>query len=300
MEKLNIAELLKNCPTGMELDCMMFEDVYFDHISDCGKFIYCYINYEDRKTSISFNKYGAYANLAKSKCVLFPKGKTTWEGFVPPCKFKDGDIIFAQYYDLKYVSIVKQIDKSSNIHVYCLYGFTDSVFAIDEILGSLTESFKIRFATDEEKQKLFQAIKDSGHKWNEETKKLEKLPKFKVGDKIRRKNNTTIIKTIGHIYSDGYALYDGYLLPFNEQDEWELVPNIKFDINTLKPFESKVLVRHSETSIWMPAIFGGYDIPNLAYYVVGGTWWKYCIPYKCNEHLRGTSADCSNYYKIWE
>ena len=29
----------------------------------------------------------------KSKCVIFPKGKTTWEGFVPPCKFKDGDIL---------------------------------------------------------------------------------------------------------------------------------------------------------------------------------------------------------------
>jgi hypothetical protein len=39
-----------------------------------------------------------------------------------------------------------------------------------------------RFATEEEKQKLFQAIKDHGYKWNAETKTLEKLvePKFDI------------------------------------------------------------------------------------------------------------------------
>ena len=82
--------------------------------------------------------------------------------------------------------------------------------------------------------------------------------------------------------------------------EYEEFVGNKFDINTLVPFESKVLVRHSETSIWMPAIFGGYDIPNLYYYAVGGTWWKYCIPYKSNEYLRGTADDCNDYYKTWK
>lgn len=28
--KINIVELLKDCPQGMELDCTMYEDVYFD------------------------------------------------------------------------------------------------------------------------------------------------------------------------------------------------------------------------------------------------------------------------------
>ena len=32
MEKINIAELLKDCPSGMELDCTMYEDVYFDYV----------------------------------------------------------------------------------------------------------------------------------------------------------------------------------------------------------------------------------------------------------------------------
>ena len=94
MEKrINIAELLKTCPSGMELNCTMYEDVYFDYVS-VNDVIYCYIQHETHKTSITFNQFGAPNSDSKSKGVIFPKGKTNWEGFVPPpCKFKDGDIV---------------------------------------------------------------------------------------------------------------------------------------------------------------------------------------------------------------
>lgn len=303
---INIAEILKDCPKGMELDCAVYEDVYFDYVDELN-IIHCYIQHETHKTSITLTQHGTYSSDIKSKCVIFPKGKNTWEGFVSPCQFKERDIIFTQYYDLKYVSIVKQIDKSSNIHVYCLYGFADSVFAIDEILGSLTERLKIRFATAEEKQKLFDAIKANGYKWNTETKTLEKLikPIFKVGDVVIWKHYVTTPKTIKKVQqaNDGNFNYwiegEGCIPGWCREDE--LQKSDKFDINTLKPFESKVLVRHNKTSIWMPAIFGGYmDKLSHSYYAVGGTWWEYCIPYEGNEHLRGTTDDCSNYYKTWE
>ena len=32
MEKINVAELLKDCPKGMELDCTLWDNVVFDHI----------------------------------------------------------------------------------------------------------------------------------------------------------------------------------------------------------------------------------------------------------------------------
>ena len=32
MEKLNIAELLKDCPSGMELDCPMYDNVKLDYV----------------------------------------------------------------------------------------------------------------------------------------------------------------------------------------------------------------------------------------------------------------------------
>lgn len=87
MNKINIAELLKDCPKGMELDCTMYEDVYFDYVDELNM-IHCYIQHETYRTSLTFNQHGTPNSNTKSKCVIFPKGKTTWDGFVPPCKFK--------------------------------------------------------------------------------------------------------------------------------------------------------------------------------------------------------------------
>lgn len=83
---INIAEILKDCPSGMELDCTMYEDVYFDYVDELNM-IHCYIQCDNYKTSIAFNQHGTPNCYIKSKCVIFPKGKTTWEGFVPPNKF---------------------------------------------------------------------------------------------------------------------------------------------------------------------------------------------------------------------
>lgn len=94
MEKINIAELLKDCPSGMELDCVMYDNLYFDLVNNrYNDTISCYTLIDGIKTSITFTKYGTYNSFAGAKCVIFPKGKTTWEGFVPPCKFKVGDKI---------------------------------------------------------------------------------------------------------------------------------------------------------------------------------------------------------------
>jgi hypothetical protein len=84
--KINVAELLKDCPSDMELNCTMYEDVYFDYVDELNV-IHCYIHRKLCKTSITFNQHGTPNSDMKSKCVIFPKGKTTWEGFVPPCKF---------------------------------------------------------------------------------------------------------------------------------------------------------------------------------------------------------------------
>ena len=302
MEKLNIAELLKNCPTGMELDCMMFEGLEFDGIVDNEYLpIRCRIkNLCGGYNVYNFTKYGCWLDTTFAKCVIFPKGKTTWEGFTPPCQFKDGDIVANQNGSSIWIGIYHEYDcLNETFTSYCYIG-RDGTFYANSDRGHVY--YKTRLATEEEKQKFFKVIKDYGYHWNEETKTLEKLiePKFKVGDRVKYKN-TNICKCIRR-YDDilnSYATSDDYIITLEKQDDWELVPN-KFDINTLVPFESKVLVRHSETSIWMPAIFGGYDIPNLSYYVVGGTWWQYCIPYKGNEHLRGTADDCNNYYKTWK
>ena len=76
--KINVAKILKDCPKGMELDCLIYEDVYFDYVNELN-IIHCYIQHETHKTSLTFNQYGTPNSDIKSKCIIFPKGKTTLE-----------------------------------------------------------------------------------------------------------------------------------------------------------------------------------------------------------------------------
>jgi hypothetical protein len=296
MENINVADILKKCPTGMRLVCSMYEDVYFDYVDELNV-IHCYIQYETHKTSITFNQYGTPNSNIKSKCVIFPIGNPTWEGFVQPVsivsKFKDGDIVTNIEGD---VIIYKEVSPS---------GYCDSFASLDHnnqfiprYKAYLTDT--IRLSTDEEIEKLLNAVKENGYKWNAETKTLEKLivPKFKVGDRIKYRHGEIIYRIV-KITEDKYILNNLHTIPISIEFMYNLVPN-KFDISTLIPFESKVLVRNTEEDIWKPAIFGCYANKTSHYYVLGGTCWSYCIPYEGNEHLRGKIEDCDKRYKTWE
>lgn len=80
MEKINIAELLKDCPKGMELDCAMWDEVVFESIEPGDYPIKVRIK-GDEDITTDFTEFGEWNYLKNSKCVIFPKGKTTWEGF---------------------------------------------------------------------------------------------------------------------------------------------------------------------------------------------------------------------------
>ena len=197
--KINIAELLKDCPQGMELDCLMFENVYFDKVSDDKKAYYpilCYITDEKgNRSSISFTKNGCESMRYGAKCVIFPKGKTTWERFQRP--FKDGDIVTTS--NGLWIGITTGGEINSFIPTYCVIKHNGE---FEAYLDRKRSWMFRRLATEEEKQKLFQAIKDNGYKWNEETKTLEKL------EDIEDKGNI----------SDGYHT-------FNELYEYRLLYN---------------------------------------------------------------------------
>lgn len=413
-KKINIAELLKRCPQGMDLDCTMYEDCKFldvDAFQEENFFSNSYLIRISTPCGIKYlDKYGRYNSDDKAKCVIFPTGKTTWEGFIPPCKFKDGDIIS----NGRCICIYNGNNDNNYYGFYVGLGNIDFPnYFIDTPQNSyFTKEEGTHLATEEEKRKLFDAIKENGYRWNEETKNLEKLivPKFKIGDKIRMKNSKNIISTVTEINNDGSICVNGYswviryelqdkfeLVPdeiepkfkvgdvikdkvghnveiiqvniddecyeyitkasgigsilFKEQDDWELVSNKnepkfkvgdkiktneyeyiiveikdyhyltecgnkiliknqdyfnlvpdKFDISTLVPFESKVLVRNRDTDIWRPAIFGGYidERNQYKYMVIGGLSYECLIPYEGNEHLRGKDTDCDEHYKTWE
>ncbi len=93
MKKLNIAKLLKDCPSGMELDCVNYDGIVtFEGVNDCAYYpIKISVKYGNQSFSHTLTKYGQTCRTPYSKCVIFPKGKTTWEGFQRP--FKNGDIV---------------------------------------------------------------------------------------------------------------------------------------------------------------------------------------------------------------
>lgn len=290
-QKINIAEMLKDCPKGMELDCVMHEDVYFDYVDELN-IIHCYIQCENYKTSITFNQHGTPNSNTKSKCVIFPKGKTTWDGFQKP--FKDGDIVAT--FSGTWIGITMGGVPRKYIQTYCVITSKNTFEAYFDTKEAWCFD---RLATEEEKERLFQAIKDNGYRWNAETKTLEKLvePKFKVGDRIKHKEKTRWVCTIARVedryYIDGHPMC--YTLPFNKQNEYELVQN-KFDITTLKPFD-KVLYRKQDKDTWFNGFYCFYR--NNGHFVNSAVLAKQCIPYEGNEHLLGTTNDCDDFYKTW-
>ncbi len=308
--RINIAELLKDCPTGMELDCKVFD----------AKIIYQGLNKRipthpivvqtEHGFEFELTQYGQIHNIVGSKCIIFPKGKTTWEGFQVP--FKSGDIVYTKHkLGTEFVSIFR-VEYERDI---CTYW--DINLSTNKLIGTLHNgnAFKVfiekdkikeqRLATEEEKQKLFQAIKANGYKWNAETKTLEKLiePKFKVGDIVRSKNCPAAGSfTIVGVGEDSYLInIKGHCIKFDDQDNYELVPK-KFDIHTLTPLQP-VLVRNTNGQVWTMNFFSHIIDTNkgLQPSIVCVTHSpNQCIPYKGNEFLRGTSDECKDFYKTWE
>ncbi len=311
MEKINIAQLLKGCPKGMELDCTMYENVEFDYIEQSPESrypIHCLMKTNDGYNTMVFTDNGCNDTHPNAKCVIFPKGKTTWEGFQRP--FNDGDVVYVRT-TFKWIAIYKELEKGRNeigryasIRLYSIFNH-ECVFD-NRPLCHNKEVNEIRLATEEEKQKLFDTIKANGYKWNAETKTLEKLItlKFKIGDKIRAKGTNSYTKILGIKWDQTETYYETPLceISVKDQDKFELVPN-KFDITTLKPFD-RVLVRDNDRQYWTVNIFGyymyGFPYPFCCSGNCYGTGFKQCIPYKGNESLLGKADDCADYYKTWE
>jgi hypothetical protein len=215
--------------------------------------------------------------------------------------FKDGDILTTARGNIFIYKGLMYYNKNL-ADFYCGYIISDKTFTLklfkDRYFGNVTEC---RFATEEERQELFQAIKDNGYKWDDKNKILEKVikPKFKVGDKIV--NDGYLVEIIevdieGKVYGYKSEIGSNGGLLFIDQDEWELVPN-KFNFTTLKPFD-KVLVRDSIFGRWKIEFFEKFDKGLKFPFICMNGRYSICIPYNGNEYLHDTINPCSDYYQI--
>ena len=109
------------------------------------------------------------------------------EKFVP----KHGDIIFTtDINDNDWITIFNKIENGIiysyadfDIEGNCFYGNNSE----KNMLGDVSKTKNIRLASEEEKNKLFSALKEKGLVWNEKTKEVEKIKKehkFKPFDRV--------------------------------------------------------------------------------------------------------------------
>lgn len=171
-ENIDLCEILKDCPKGMGLNCTIWDNVEFDHI-DVKSNYPIYIKKSSGEMEY-LTESGCLNFDLDAKCVIFPKGKTTWKGFIPPYDFKDGDIIYNQVQQRICIYYHGKDEPCFPSVHYCRYNEFSSTFELlDNKLPIAKQNYCL--ASEEKKQKLFQAIKDNGYKWNVETKTLEKV-----------------------------------------------------------------------------------------------------------------------------
>lgn len=311
-ENINLCEILKDTPKGTKFYSPICGEIEFIKIGDSLSSNYP-IETANKRSTYSFTKEGYYSIEGTPECLLFPsKDQRDWSKYQK--SFVNGDIITSKAGGIALFSHTQTHFECSNVVYYHCVFYPSQKFSLGLNCGIGCVS-DCRFATEEERNLLFQKIKEDGYKWNAETKTLEKLivPKFKVGDKIRHKTtNKDDIYEISKVYDDSYGL-DGFtwMIYMKYQDNYELVLN-KFDIFTLKPFD-KVLVRNGGRDKWQAGLFsyleekkigidyGSYTkyLKSMTTYNVNSDFYNYCIPYNYDtKHLVGTTEEAPEFYQI--
>ena len=174
-ENLNLVEILKDCPKGTKLYSSVFGSVEFDHVDICVNYPIV-IRLKGEEGYESLTSEGKVFVDYDGECILFPsREQRDWSKFKPTCEFNDGDIVATK--TGSWIGITTGGHAHSYMPTYCVLSHNREV----KLYFGRKEKWRFnRLATEEERQKLFDAIKLNGYKWNAEIKPLEKLvePKF--------------------------------------------------------------------------------------------------------------------------
>ena len=286
----NVGGILKNYPKGTTVYSPMFGYGQLQKVTDK-----IHVKFPKEHNVKIFRLDGKVSE--DGEMMLFPsKDSKDWDNFVKP--YSAGDFIVVNTCCGKWISIYKDI-KGDRIECHIDYSVDDGlIYGVNNFLCDLDDIISTRYATEEEKEELLTTLNQQTNKrWDFNTKRLVDvvIPEFKIGDTLRVKEESNVSFTITGMTEDAYLDKDGNKYHFKYQKQWEIVPE-KFDITTLKPFESRVLVRDQSCYEWEADIFGRY---SNGYITLGGGKWVQCIPYEGNEHLLGTTDDCDDFFVTW-
>lgn len=310
MEKeLNIAAILKEKPKGTKLWSPISGDCKYEYL------IHDSINVWFQGLGvIMLSKKGKWNPCGET--IIFPsKRMQDWSKFA----WKKGDvlvgvgqrIIFEKFIDENYTKFQGK---------YSLSTYEDRTLVADK--KCYTSDFR-KLDDNVNVKNYFKEIEERlGGNLNRETLEIEKTqPEFKDGDivvygksvAIFRKiyNHTlyfyvSIDETFGLLFDDNCASSKGYRFATDSEKQqffdalakvgkaWDAEKKAIVDLNTnideLKPFD-KVLIKDNILGSWKPALFWKkVDAKGLyPYMIIGGKRYRFCVPYKGNEHLLDTT-----------
>lgn len=217
---------------------------------------------DEYEVPLAFNKKGEIANNSLNLVLI-------------KYEFEDGDIVYTRNNLVEMISIFKSLGKkqdgslSGTINVYATLSWGEKYKEYLQQEGYV-DGRKLRFATDEEKKRLFDALAKNGKRWNDETKDFESIEDEKETNWV----SSGIISTNEVIFrKEENGLRRGCF----------------------------VLARDGKDQSWELDIFGRHDNEYTGGYTCVGGCYDYCIPFDSEtEHLHGTTEDCPSKYKAWK
>lgn len=184
--KINIAEILKDCPKGTKLYSPIFGNVSFEKLTDNVVYPIHVVGKDSRQ--IYFSKYGLYIadySCSDAECQLFPSREVRdWNKF-----FKSGDVLVHWYHGLGVV-FKEWIDAYTSFKV-SICQFKNGGFAKRDEEVFLSEDYSK--ASDKQRDKFIADMeKYFGGKYNRATLQVEPVKKecpFKPFDKVLVRDN---------------------------------------------------------------------------------------------------------------
>lgn len=301
-ERIDLLEILKDCPKGTKLYSILFGEVEFEGVHNGSRTV-GYTTRTGRRFDVT--REGKMFEDYDGECTLFPsKDQRDWSKFTAPWYKKERDAIACletQGEDKKEIN--NNFDVLPGLYK-CIHRMFDGtpdgklLFEIDNVYKCLSKHNRAEFEVS------------YGHSVYLEDPIVHRYfipfeggqissPKFKVGDRVRHKEtNKDDVYEINKVYDDSYGIAGfTWMINMKYQDQYELVPN-KFDPKTLQPYD-KVIARLYQ-GLWCCELFSFIEeSTNLV--KCCGAYYTHCVPYNDEtKHLIGTANEAPIHYRYWE
>jgi len=221
---------------------------------------------------------------------------------------KDGDVLVDTLSGTRALTILfRFINADDSISAYCGWNGHTFRVTIDGLGYGTLSSTQYVPATKEQRDLLFQKMKEAGYEWDADKKELRNIinPKFKVGDKIQAKDTKMYVYTVLSVdlQNQEYLVEHNYKhkLLFTQQDNFELVPAPKLHYDIASFYAGMpVLVRDNKDQEWRYTTFSHISSRfRKIKFAAGCTYWCQCIPFEGNETLLGTTDICNERFINW-